>query len=307
MSKLTKISGFTLVRNGERFDYPYLESLRSMIDVVDELVINVGYGDDATLKHVQDFAGGIGKGKVVIFQSDWQLDKPEKKKGGVILSEQTNLALDRCSYDWCLYLQADEVLHESDLSLIRTAVDRCDARSEVDGLLFDYVHFYGSFDVVQKSRGAYRREVRMVRKSSGVRSIGDAQSFRKVDGSKLAVVHCGAKIYHYGWVRTPSAMKEKTFFMDQLYHGDPKPEDAKTGSPHTGNNYLYKKIWGLRPFRGVHPSVMQTRILKKGWNWDLKNSPLVFSWRDLKKVVLDSIEELTGARLFEYRSYRKIK
>jgi glycosyltransferase involved in cell wall biosynthesis len=301
-----KLSGFTLIRNGSRFDYPYLESLRSLILLVDELIINVGKGDDDTLEQVKQFSRREAGKKIIVFESDWQLDNPEKKKGGLILSEQTNLSLDRCSEDWCIYLQADEVLHEQDVGLIRNSIERCRNRNDVEGLLFDYIHFYGSFDVIQRSRSTYRREVRAVRKSTGARSIGDAQSFRKTDGTKLSVIHSNARIFHYGWVRTPEAMKEKTFFMDQLYHGDPHPEDAAQGTPHTGDNYRYKKIWGLEPFTGIHPEVMKERILRKGWHWDLENSPMTLGWSDTKKITLDLIEKLTGHRFFEYRSYKLI-
>ena len=84
-----KISGFTLVRNGTAFDYPYLESLRSLLPLVDELIVNVGKGDDDTLEQIQKFATQEGQGKVTYFESDWQLDQPEKKRGGLILSKQT--------------------------------------------------------------------------------------------------------------------------------------------------------------------------------------------------------------------------
>ena len=77
-----KISGFTLVRHGTSFDYPYLESLRSMLPLVDQLVINVGIGEDHTLNCVRQFAQHEGRGKVVIFESDWGLDRPEKSEGG---------------------------------------------------------------------------------------------------------------------------------------------------------------------------------------------------------------------------------
>jgi len=267
-------------------------------------VINVGVGEDETWARVSEFARQEGGGKVFPFQSDWQLDNLQKKRGGLILSEQTNLALERCTGEWCAYLQADEVIHEEDIPKIKDAVARAENRPEIEGLIFDYLHFYGSFDVVQQTRSAYRREVRIIRRSSGARSIGDAQSFRKAGHEKLLVLHSGARVFHYGWVRSPLAMKEKTFFMDQLYHGDPTEENAKTGTPHTGDNYRYKKIWGLRPYLGSHPAVMRGRILNQGWHWDLENSPLVFSWRDSKKVVLDTIERATGYRLFEYRSYR---
>ncbi|MCM2277707.1 MAG: glycosyltransferase family 2 protein [Oligoflexia bacterium] len=304
MTSKPRLSGFTLVRNGEKFQYPYLESLRSLLPLVDELVINVGRGEDETLGRVQEFARAEGQGKVVLFESDWPLDDPEKRKGGLILSEQTNLALERCTGDWCFYLQADEVLHEEDAPRFRQALERAHGDPAIEGLLFDYVHFYGSFDVVQVTRSAYRREVRVVRRASGARSVGDAQSFRKGDGSKLRVARAQARVFHYGWVRPPEAMKEKTFFMDQLYHGKPDARDAATGTPHTGENYRYKRIWGLRPFRGSHPRVMGQRIASQGWSWDLANSPFVWSWRDAKKIVLDLFERATGIRLFEYRSYR---
>lgn len=298
-----KVSGFFIVRHGTRFDYPYLESLRSVLPLVDELVINVGIGEDSTLSKIQDFARNEGVGKVVIFESHWPLDDPEKRKGGKILSEQTNLALDRCTGDWCIYIQADEVLHEQDYPALRSALADAHSRPEVDGLLFDYRHLYGSFDVIQESRSAYRREVRAIRRSSGARSVGDAQSFRLADGSKPRVIRSGARIFHYGWVRTPEAMREKTAFMDTLYHGA-----AKEGAePATGRNYKYKRFWGLKRFIETHPAVMHDRILKKNWSWDLENSPLELGRKDLTKIPLDLIEAATGVRLFEYRSYRLVK
>jgi glycosyltransferase involved in cell wall biosynthesis len=303
-----KVSGFTLVRNGTQFDYPYLESLRSLLPLVDELVINVGRGDDDTAARIERFAREEGQGKVRTFESEWPLNDPVKKKGGLILSEQTNLALDRCTGDWCIYLQADEVFHEEDADRLRAALREAEARPEVEGLLFDYVHFYGSFDVVQETRSAYRREVRAIRRSSGARSVGDAQSFRRADGSKLRVIRAGgARVFHYGWVRTPEAMREKTFFMDTLYHGAPSAEAAARGVPHTGDNYRYKRFWGLRPFKATHPSVMRERIAAKGWRWDLGASALVWNWGDASKIALDLIERMTGVRLFEYRSYRRIR
>ena len=298
-----KISGFTILRHGTKFDYPYLESLRSLLPLVDELVVNVGIGEDDTLPVLQKFARDEGAGKVVLFESHWPLDDPEKRKGGQILAEQTNLALDRCTGDWCVYLQADEILHEENLSEIRREMERNLENPEIDGLLFHYIHFYGSFDVVRKSRSAYRREVRIIRRASGARSVGDAQSFRLPGGGKPRGSLLDASIYHYGWVRPPEVMKEKTFFMDTLYHGATKPEAGTTA---TGDNYRYKKIWGLYPFHGAHPKVMRERIAAKKWTWDLKRSSLEWKAADAKKIVLDLFEQATGIRLFEYRSYRRV-
>ena len=302
-----KVSGFSMIRNGVIFDYPFEESIRSALPLVDEFIVNVGKGDDTTLERIQALKNEKDGHKIKIFETVWPLDDENKKKKGVILSEQTNLALSECRNDWCLYLQADEVLHEEDLALIRTSVQSVGLEQKIEGLLFNYLHFYGSYDVVQKSRSAYRREVRIIRKSSGAVSVGDAQSFRKKDGSKLKVIHCEGRIFHYGWVRKPEAMKRKTYFMDQLYHGQPGADDSLTEQPHTGDNYRYKKFWGLQNYSASHPGVMRDRIQNQGWHWDLKNSPWVWSVKDLKKVFLDTVEKWTGIRFFEYQSYILLK
>jgi hypothetical protein len=298
---MEKISGFSLVRNGIQFDYPFLESWRSLLPLVDELVLNIGFSDDDSFAVAERFAREEGQGKVKLFQSHWPLNDPEKKKSGLILSEQTNLALDQCSYDWCFYLQADEVLHEGDYAIFKRVFSDAQKKPEIEAGVFHYQHFYGSFNVIQETRSAYRREMRLIKKSSGARSVGDAQSFLKPSGEKLNAILSDARIFHYGWVRTPEAMREKTEFMDQLYHGNQK---AGATTPHSGENYRYKRFWGLRTYKGSHPTVMQERITNKGWEWDLKSSSFVFTTSDCKKVILDYWERMTGHRPFEFKNYR---
>jgi len=308
-----RVSGFTIVRNGVKFDYPFLESIRSLLPLVDEFWVGVGLPasgekDDGTLAAIQSLATDpAAAGKLFWFESDWQLGDPNRLRSGHVLSEQTNLALDRCSGDWCIYLQADEVLHEMDFPMIRASLQEAHRRGltdSIDALVFDYLHFYGSYDVVQQSRSAYRREVRAIRRSSGARSVGDAQSFRLADGGKPRAIRAnGARVFHYGWVRTPEAMREKTFAMDELYHG--KSHGAEGTA--TGDNYRYKRFWGLRRFSGSHPAVMHHRIATKNWNWDLERSPYAWNFADAKKILSDGFERMTGIRPFEYRSYRLVR
>ncbi len=299
-----KLSGFTFIRNGTQFEYPYLESLRSLLPLVDELVINVGIGSDDTLEKIKQFSSQEGQGKVVFFETDWDTPAVHHQKGGLLLSQQTNLALQKCSNDWCFYLQADEVIHEEDIPQIRTILAQVENQASIEGILFDYVHFYGSFDVIQQTRNVYRREIRLIRKNAEIHSIGDAQSFRKKNGKKLHVVRSGARIFHYGWVRSPEVMREKTFQMDQFYHGVNLAVDAENRIPHTKDNYRYKRILGLKKFTNTHPAVMYERIQSKGWNWNLEDSPRIFSLGDFKKVIFDFFERLTGYRLFEYKNYK---
>lgn len=291
-----KISGFTFIRNGVQFDYPFEESILSVLPLVDEMIVNVGVGEDSTLARVQALAAK--NPKIKIFESVWD---ENLRKEGLILSQQTNLAMEKCTGDWGIYIQADEVIHEEDYLKIQNAFTRAHARDDVDGLLFDYVHFYADFFIVSKNPSAYRREIRAVRLQRGVQSWKDAQGFRKKNEAgqyeKLRVIHSGARIFHYGWVRPPEVMKEKTREMDTFYH---------TQGPGTGDNYKYKRVYGLERFHGTHPALMAPRIEAKRWKIDLLASPLVFTVKDIRKVISRTIERLTGWLPFEYKNYVRI-
>lgn len=290
-----KLSGFTFIRNGVKFDYPFEESLRSLLPLVDELIVNVGVGEDETLAKVKALASTHPKMK--IFESVWD---DSLRAGGAILAQQTDLAMAKCSGDWGIYLQADEVLHEEDYASIRAAVDKAHARPEVMGLLFDYVHFYGDFFVVNLNPSAYRHEVRAVRLRCGIESWKDAQGFRRrVNGDplKLPVIRANARIFHYGWVRPPEVMREKTQAMDKLYHADGEG---------TGDNYRYKRIYGLERFAASHPKVMEKRVEEKRWKVDLMAAPLQFHWKDVRKLLSRSIEKATGWLPGQYRNYRPL-
>jgi hypothetical protein len=270
--------------------------MRSLLPLVDELVVVVGKGEDSTLERVSDLAAG--EPKVRLFESEWD---EQLRKDGLVLKQQTDLALGHCRGRWGIYLQADEVLHEADYPALREALRKADQDPRVDGLLFDYVHFYGDFFVVNLNPSAYRREVRAVRLDRNVVSWRDAQGFRRREGEsfrKLRVVRAGARVFHYGWVRPPEVMQRKTVAMDSLYHGD--------GKPGTGENYRYKRIYGLERFTGTHPVVMSQRVEEKRWRVDLMAAPLVFHWKDLRKVVARAIERATGWIPGEYRNYVRI-
>src|SRR5213593_4971432 len=133
-----KVSGFTFCRNAVRYDYPVVESIRSIMPIVDEFIVNVGRCEDGTLELIRS----IGDPKIRIVESVWD---ESLRKDGLIYSQQTNIALASCTGDWAFYLQADEVIHEDDLSNIVTAMQDNLDRTEVLGLLFRYLHFVGDY------------------------------------------------------------------------------------------------------------------------------------------------------------------
>ena len=284
-----KISGFTVIRNAELMGYPIRESIRSALPLVDEFVVGVGQSDDQTKAMLE----GLGSPKVRLFDSHWDTSKT---KGGLILSEKTNEALAQCQYDWCLYLQADEVLHEQDLDPIRRACEKYDSNPHIQGLLFDYFHFYGAYDTIATSRRWYRREVRMVRRSCGIQSVGDAQSFR-VQGDKPVVARSGARIFHYGWVKPPQAMGQKSKLLNRWWHGNRRDREFDRFE-------FDQKQYGLRPYHGPHPQVMDELRKKQDWKFHPDRSLSDWTLKDLNLLASDLFEKVFRFRIGEYKPYR---
>ncbi|MGD1044671.1 MAG: glycosyltransferase family 2 protein [Bacteroidota bacterium] len=283
-----KVSGFTFVRNGVKYDYPFIESISSLLPLCDKIIVAVGQSEDNTLERIKS----LHAPKIKILETVWD---ESIRKGGTILALQTNLALDQIAGDWAIYLQADEVLHEQDYVVIKEAMSFYKDAREVEGLLLNYKHFYGSYNYIGDSQRWYRHEIRIVRPKIGVRSWGDAQGFR-INGQKLHVKLIDAAIYHYGWVKPPDIqlLKQKTF--NKFWHSD-KWVDQYVG---VVSDYNYGQSGKLAKYDGTHPSIMTERI--RNQNWHFKYDPSNVQ-QPLKEKILDGIESRCGWRIGEYKNY----
>lgn len=280
------VSGATFVRNAVKFDYPILESIKSILPITDEFIVNVGDSEDATL----DLIRSIEHPGLRIIQSAWD---ESRRQGGTILSEQTDIALKECRGDWIFYIQADEVMHEKYLNTVRRKMELLLPVRRVQGLLFDYKHFYSSYRLVQGPGRWYRREVRVIRNKMGISSWKDAQGFRR-GGEKLSVAAAGAEIFHYGWARDPRVMSAKQRNFDRYWHDDDWIENRWRGG-------FAFETEGLVPFTGTHPAVMQERI--DGAAWDVFGDPDRLA--SIKSPRFLRIRSLLS-RIGEYKNYRLI-
>ncbi|MBD3162933.1 MAG: hypothetical protein GF346_10985 [Candidatus Eisenbacteria bacterium] len=251
-----RISGFSFVRDAVRLHYPIREAILSALPLVDEFVVAIGPSDDGTIERIRSIADS----RVRILETEWD---PAHFVHGRINAVQTDLAMDACSGDWGVYLQADEVMHEDDLPRLRSAMERWDRDEETEGFLFDYLHFWGDFDHVQWTRNWYRHEVRAVRLGRGIRSWKSAQGFRR-DGRKLRVRGTGCRIFHYGWVRPPEVMKRKQIALDRLHHDEGWVRRRHPDGE--GRPFDYGPFTHLRRFHGTHPEVMRDWIAAKSWS-----------------------------------------
>ncbi len=287
-----KVCGFTIVRNAVTLDYPIVEAITSVLPLCDEFVVAVGKSEDATLELVRQ----IPTDKIRIIETIWD---DTKREGGRTLALETDKAFAAilADADWCLYIQADEVLHEQYYPVVQEAMRRYLPEKDVDGLLFNYLHFYGSYDYTGSSWSWYRREIRIIRNDRNIYSYRDAQGFRKKPNKKLRVKLLDACIYHYGWVRDPRAMQEKQKSFNQLYHDDQWIETNAAKA----EEFDYSQIDSLERFQGTHPAIMQDRIGRLNWkfNHDLSKNRL-----SLRERLKRAASLLLGRRIGEYRNYR---
>jgi glycosyltransferase involved in cell wall biosynthesis len=289
-----KVSGFSFIKNAVSFQYPIVEAIRSILPLCDEVIVAVGRSEDGTRELVSSIDP-----KVKILDTVWDESILE---GGRVLAAETNKAFSAIGKDsdWCIYIQGDEVLHECGLEAVRSAMHRWKDNKKVDGLLFNYKHFYGSFDFVGTSSRWYRKEIRVIRNDKSFYSYKDAQGFRKADNQKLKVKPVDAWIYHYGWVREPKAMMAKWKNFGKLYLGQEwKDEVEKT---FTGD-FDYSGIDALEKFTGSHPMVMQERVKNMNWKFEYDIS---FNKIKLKDKLKDLLEKVTGKRPFDHNNFKEI-
>jgi hypothetical protein len=289
-----RVSGFTFIRNGVKFDYPVVEAINSILPLVDDFIVAVGNSEDDTLGLIKS----IGSDKIKIIETVWD---DSQREGGRVLALETDKAFQAIpkETDWCFYLQADEVIHQKDIPAIKAAMQQYLNNDKVDGLLFNFLSFYGSFNYVADNYDWVRREVRVLKNNKKIYSYGDALGFRKNDNEKLLVKAVNATIYHYGWVRPPSVMQQKQSNFQRFWHNDQWIEKYVVET----SEYDYSQIEWLSEYRDSHPAVMRKRI--DAINWEFKFD-LSKRKTKLKYRVKRLIELLTGHVIGEFRNYKII-
>ena len=288
-----KVSGFTFVRNAVKFDYPVVEGIRSILPICDEVVVAVGNSDDDTLGLIRS----IGSPKIKIIETVWD---DSLREGGKVLAVETNKALDAISKDsdWAFYMQADECFHENDLPKIKEAMLKWKDDKQVEGLVFNHINFYGTFDLYADSRKWNKKEVRVIRNDKSIRSWKDAMSFRK-NGEKLHVKFVDARIYHYGWVKSPNAQQLKRESFEKLWH-----DDAYVKKNIAAPEFDYSKIDSVAKFTGSHPKVMHERIARQNWKFDFDKSKAMKT--SLRIQFLNFIYQKMGVHIGEFKNYKII-
>lgn len=290
-----KISGFTIIKNAVLNDYPIVEAIRSILPLVDEMIVLVGDCEDETKTIIE----AIGDPKIIIHDSVWD---SSIRSGGHVLAVETNKAFQLIDpkSTWAFYIQADEVVHEKHLESIKAACEQYKNEKAVQGLLFKYVHFYGNYNYLRDSRKWYSHEVRIIRNDKTISSYRDAQGFRK-GKTKLDVKKIDAEIYHYGWVKTPQQMDRKLKNVSKYWNAD----SAEHEQPQQPEDYFdYDSYDSISLFKGTHPAIMRNRIENHPGKIVLDPNKKNLSF---KNKILQFVEKISGHRLFVFKNYKILR
>jgi len=297
-----KISGFTFVRNGFTYGYPFIPSILSLLPLVDELIVVVGDSED----HTREAIVALNEPRIRIIDSVWD-DK--LRENGTVFAQQSNLGLAAISGDWAIHLQVDEVFHEDDHIAIRNAINEADAIPEADGILFPFYHFWGDFRHIRNTRKTHPFEIRAFKNRGIVRSYKDSQGFRKYsseaayeqgeEGAKLNVIKTRVPVFHYSYSRNPSLMKRKAEYFNRFWHSDEWIQEHSKEKP-----FDFNEVDRLEPFTGAHPTYMREVIAAQDWmfEYDPRRSNMSFKDRFMYRL-----NKITGKRLFEFENYKLIR
>jgi hypothetical protein len=242
-----KVSAFTFIKNGQILGYPFLQSIQSVLPIVDEFVINVGESEDDTLMFIES----ISNPKIRIINSKWNDSMQDR---GYVYGQQKMISQFNCTGDWAFYIEGDEIYHESDLNQIKSSMEKHLSDPGVEALVFDFYHFYGNANTYLNSPGWYRSEARIIKNS--VRSYApDGLFWLVLEGNKKGryprAKHTGVPCYHYGWVRSEEQMNLKSQKVQRYW-----------GKRHTNVDYSQIDPMILKEFKGSHPKIIREWLPK---------------------------------------------
>ena len=270
-----KVSGFTFLRNAVINGYPFIESIKSILPLVDEFVCAIGKSDDNTKEQVQ----AINDDKIKIIDTSWN-EKMEDR--GFVYGQQKMIAQYNCSGDWAFYLEGDEVLHENQLDSIYSAMDSFKDNKKVEALYFNFLHFYGTPS--QVGIAGYRKAPRIIRNT--IRTIApDGLFWVVLDKNKRArypsAASANADIYHYGHCRNAEKMNNKLMQVGKYWGVDHQRFEGY-GNIDTAE---------LRQFNGTHPEIMQNWIATQAEREFIQNPCYRVSKRDIRNRLRFWIED----------------
>ena len=132
-----KLSGYTTIKNVITSDYPWKQSIKSLLGFCDEVVVLDGGSNDGSYEEALKWSKEEPKLIVKQFKRDWNDPK-------FALFDGANKALARtlCTGDWCWQQDVDEIVHEEDYKKIKKLIRQMP--KQLNLLCLPVVEYWGS-------------------------------------------------------------------------------------------------------------------------------------------------------------------
>jgi hypothetical protein len=202
------LGGSLLIKDGIKFDYCFIESIRCLIELCDKVAICYVESDDGTLDAIYENVINY-KNNVQIIQrplSEWE---ELKHLGKERLAYFTNLAIEQLDTDYVFNLQSDEILSPESYGYIRRAISEGG-----EGYLATRINLWKDpFHMlnVPHHRKPCSTQINRLTKTC-YRAYDDSESIASPTSDKYLDK---IKIWHYGFVRKKEVHPEKIRNMQQ--------------------------------------------------------------------------------------------
>ena len=137
------LSGYTTVLNCNKNNYPWKQSIQSLLGFCDEVCVADGGSTDGTWEDLKEWAEK--EEKLVIYQNVIDLDDPRfaVKSDGLLKS----LARSMCTKEFCWQMDCDEIVHEDDYEKVRSLCKQF--QSGLDLIAMPVIEYWGGREKVR--------------------------------------------------------------------------------------------------------------------------------------------------------------
>lgn len=209
--KQQTLGSVLFVKDGDKYDYCYRESLRCLLDLSDQVVVVCVESEDDTIRECEKICISHMCNSHVI-KIDRELWDATKDSGKLRLSFFSNIGIANLYTDWVYYAQADEITDEDSFAQIREAIN---SPGRNESYMVRRINLWNTpyQELIADNPPCSNYVIRLSRNKPNVRCVGDAES--------LAVENMSYNymdkiiVWHMGFVRDRKIMVNKVKELQQ--------------------------------------------------------------------------------------------
>lgn len=262
---MVTLGGNVVIRDGDKYDFPWRECVKSLLPVCDVVSICDGQSTDGTQEAIREWLKIEPKLSLCVY--DWP--NPHNDNGEFFL-QWCNYNRDHLHTDYQFQMDADEILSEKSYPEVLRLKQTL--RPMEASIVVKRWNFYrDAHHVVPKGQCLCADVIRIAPQPLWLASDGyDARGLKAASLKRPSTI----EIFHYNWLRKREAYfaKERALQMAWVGSYDPRLEKAEK---HDGNWMTMVGVnapggvgdgWEKNPdkWSGQHPVIMQKWLRERG-------------------------------------------